>query len=209
MDADPASREAAYAPAVERLAVSFGDAATELASALGGAPPSILDVGAGSGVWSLQMARRCAVTRVTALDLPAVLDRFRDRARSLGLADRISAIAGDYHEVDVPPAAYDRVVLANVVHLEPPDRAARLLSRARGWVRPGGEVVVVDALGRPPAEDSATAVYAIHLALRTGSGRVHARAQIEGWLRDAGLATRFVALTAPPGQLGAIVATAP
>ena len=209
MDGDAEAREAAYSPTVAKLAVLFSDAATELAAAIGGSPRTILDVGAGSGVWSLQMARRDPSARVTGLDLPGVLDRFHEHAQQLGLADRVSVIAGDFHDVEVPEAAFDRVVLANVVHLEPSDRAARLVARARGWVRPGGELVVVDALQKVPSEDVGIAVYAIHLSLRTGSGRVHGREEVEAWARAAGLSPRFVPLYAGPGKLGAVVATAP
>ena len=133
------------------------------------------------------MAERHPDTHVTALDLPEVLAAFRSRAQGLGLAARIDTIAGDFHTAPIPPEQFDRVVVANVLHLESPERAAALLRHLSPGVRPGGELVIVDSLGGDPEAERARATYSLHLALRTAGGYPHARADLERWLREAGL----------------------
>jgi SAM-dependent methyltransferase len=206
MDQTIADRERGYAKAVPWLGEMFQEAAQELVGRIGPAR-RILDVGAGSGVWSLEMASRSPDARVTALDLPGVLPAFLDGARTRGLGDRVDTVAGDFHEV-VPKGDFDRVVLANILHLEAPDAAARVLSRMAAAVAPGGELVVVDAFARGTREeDVALTLYAFGLAMRTVAGQVYEVDTIRSWSAAAGFPVAdFHPLAGAPGALGAIVA---
>ena len=187
MDAAAAEREDRYRDVVAELGKMFSRAATQLAERCDLAPRTILDFGCGSGVWSLALAERLPNARVTGLDFPAVIERFRARAASLGLSDRVDTIAGDMHTVALPSGQWDLAIIANVLRLETAATAQSLVARAVGALRPGGSLLVVDALktGTPAARQS-RAIYALHLALRTRSGRVHAAAEIARWMHDAG-----------------------
>ncbi len=129
MDAAAPEREASYRCVVAGLGEIFTAPARQLASRLDRAPRHILDVGCGSGVWSLAIAERCTNTRVTGLDLPAALTAFAARAEVLGLGDRIELLPGDMHVVDLAINRFDLAVIANVLRLEPQEHAARLISR--------------------------------------------------------------------------------
>ncbi len=210
MDGPPAAREAAYSGIVSGLAEVFAQGARQLAATLAGSPTQILDVGAGSGIWSLAMAEHYPHARVTALDLPGVLPAFRLQAEHLGLADRTLTLAGDFHQVELPPQRFDRVVLANVLHLEPPAQAAALIRRVAASLVNGGDLVIVDMLGDGTAAgERARAIYALHLALRTRQGKVHPLSELQAWVEQAGLLPgEVIALSTPPG-MGALVARAP
>jgi SAM-dependent methyltransferase len=188
-DGDARERAGTYLAAVDGLATLFAPAARVLAQAL---PPSsgpVLDVGAGSGVWSLAMLEHDPLARVTALDLETVLPRFYARAVRLGVAARVDAIAGEYLQVALPRAAYARVVLANVLHLEGEAGAATLVARAAEALAPGGRLVVVDIWdGGTPRQHLAHAAYSLHLAMRTRWGKAHSRAKIGAWISATGLA---------------------
>jgi 2-polyprenyl-3-methyl-5-hydroxy-6-metoxy-1,4-benzoquinol methylase len=162
-------------------------AAADIAQKLTREPSSVLDIGCGSGVWSLSIASRFAGTRVTGLDLPAVLDAFRARATEQKLADRIDTIAGDVHEVAIP-RAFDLVVIANVLRIENEERARHIVQRAMEGLRPGGQLLVIDALASgSPEREQARAVYGLHLTMRTEKGRVYSPAEITAWMTSAGL----------------------
>jgi len=212
MDASPSEREGAYRNVVAELGKLFEDAAAELAARCGLAPRSILDVGCGSGVWGLALAQATPGARVTGLDLPAVLNSFVARASTLGLSDRVDSIPGDMHTAPLPEARWDLAIIANVLRLEPAERARVLVRRVVSAVRPGGSVIVVDALatGTPEAE-RARAIYSLHLALRTRSGSVHRSAEIGRWLEEAGCSAPTLLSLAEGrrdlGALGAILAS--
>jgi ubiquinone/menaquinone biosynthesis C-methylase UbiE len=208
MDLGPAEREAVYRNIVGGLAELFGEAARDLAERLPVAPKNVLDVGCGSGVWGLAIAERHPAARVTGLDLPAVLDHFSSRAKARGLDARVATIAGNMHEVAIPEKAFDLVVIANVLRLEPPEQAAAVIGRVARTVADGGALLVVDALahGTPELERART-IYALHLGLRTKEGRVHAPQTITRWLADAGLGkVESVDVAGGMGGIGALLA---
>ncbi len=153
MDGAPAEREASYAGTVAELGKLVEPIARELASKLPMTPARVLDVGCGSGVWSLSIAERFPEARVTGQDLPTVLDSFTARAASLGLTDRAATLPGDMHAVSLPTGTFDLVVIGNVLRLETPERARALLAKLATAVAPGGALLVVDALagGTPRA----------------------------------------------------------
>ena len=100
-------------------------------------------------------------------------------------------------------------MIANVLRLESPERAASLISKASGALAPGGDMLIVDAW--PGDTDEAALVfafYSLNLATRTGSAEPHALIDIKEWVEDAGLdVSKTVHLDG--GQNGALFALKP
>jgi serine/threonine-protein kinase len=147
----------------------------------------VLDVGAGSGIWSRAMAQRDPMLRVTALDRPLVLEVARRYAVEAGTADRLTCLSGDMHAVDLPKASFDLAILANVLHLEPAERIVPLLRRLRGALAPRGELAIIDSIhpDRRTAPDTEQ-LMALHLLLRTPGGTIHDEGEYRAWLHEAG-----------------------
>jgi SAM-dependent methyltransferase len=206
-DGSPDAREVAYSGVVSKLAFLFAPGARQLATEIPGRPAHILDVGAGSGIWSLAMAQRHAEIRVTALDFPNVLQAFRIQAEHMGLSDRIGLLPGNFHCVTIPEDRFDRIVLANVLHLESPEQAAALIDRVTTALIRGGDLVIVEMLGDgTPAGERARSIYGLHLALRTREGKVHPLSDLQAWVRQAGLLPGDVIELGTPRGMGAVLA---
>ncbi|SEP01598.1 class I SAM-dependent methyltransferase [Trujillonella endophytica] len=139
------------ATAPTQRAVAAGVAAALAGRELWPAAPRVVDLGCGSGAWlAALLADRPGATAV-GVDLPGVLPVARDTVAEAGLDPRVSLLAGDYLEVDLPAGAADVVVLAHVLRAEPAERARRLLLRALDLLAPGGVVVVADYPRPDPA----------------------------------------------------------
>jgi hypothetical protein len=104
---------------------------------------------------------------------------------------------------------FHRVVLANVLHLEPPEGAQAIIRRSVDWLRSDGELVIIGTIMTDTHESTrARSLYSIHLALRTANGTNHTAQEMERWCRQAGFSSfRLISADAPPGGLGALVAT--
>lgn len=204
--------EAQYVQQVSALAWMMTPAAEAFARMLGMGTArhslDILDVGGGSGIWSLTCAKHDAGSTVTVSDWPAIVDIAAGFAERMGLSDRFAAIPGNYHEADFANESYDLAIVANVTHIETPEGNIDLFSRIRDALRPGGEIAVVDVVpaqagGRLPAS-----LYALGLGLRTESGQVHRPEALQQYLEQAGFGNAVVqAIPAPPYTMGMITAS--
>ena len=168
----------------------------------------ILDVGAGSAVWSLAMARRDRASTVTALDWPEVLAVAQTQAKAQNLDGQLTLLPGDFHEIQLPADAFDLAILANLTHLQTPERNLEDSRKIHGMLRPGGEAVVIDVFPGSPQGDLVRFLYQMGLALRTEKGEVHSKESLNQQLLEAGFETcDFTLLQSPPQILGMLVAT--
>ena len=103
----------------------------------------VADVGAGSGYYTVRLARRVGANgRVVAQDImPEYLRKLRDRVRRDSLAN-VTVALGEPHDPRLPAASADLVMLVHMYHeVEQPYAFLHNLRRA---VKPGGSVAVVD-----------------------------------------------------------------
>jgi ubiquinone/menaquinone biosynthesis C-methylase UbiE len=182
------------------LSAIFTPAARRATQLLSGCGTDVLDVGAGEAPSSIALAMSSPAVHVTALDLPAVIATTQRAVDAANVGDRFDYVPGDMFTCELPAAAYDVVLLANVCH--PFDEAHNrvLLRRLRSALRPGGLVAIIDVLtSRDPAEQRSISLYALSLRLRTSSGAVHPIAAYETWANDAGFGpVRVDPLSAEP-----------
>ncbi len=102
----------------------------------------VLEIGCGIGTDTMNFARYGAW--VTAVDLSEKsLEIARERAKSLGLLDRITFVKGDAERLDecLPVEKYDLIYSFGVLHHTPhPERA---VAQLRQYVQPGSKLKVM------------------------------------------------------------------
>jgi hypothetical protein len=165
------------------LAIAGAAAAGELAAHLG--TTSLLDLGAGVGAYSKAFLRAQPSGRATFVDTPSVLGL---AAAWLGpLAARVSLVEGDASVVAAGDG-YGAVLLANVLHLHPPEMCARLVAAAARAAAPGGVVVIKDLrIDEDRVGPLEGLLFALNMAIYTDAGDVYPTSQLGAWLADAGL----------------------
>jgi tocopherol O-methyltransferase len=113
---------------------------------------SVLDVGCGSGGPAMTIAARWEV-HVTGVDLvPRHVERARERAMALGLAERTRFMEADAMRLPFPDASFDHVyAIESAYHA--PDKG-RFYAECTRVLRPGGSFLGTDWLrGEGPAEE--------------------------------------------------------
>lgn len=132
-----------------RILGSYLDEATAWAGELAAQEPaSIIDVGAGSGVGALALARRFPNAHITALDKSAtMLAATLDAAAGQGLDGRVSGLQADLDEPWPASATGDLMWASSSLHeLSDPERTMAGMFEA---LAPGGLLIVVEMDGLP------------------------------------------------------------
>lgn len=204
---DARQSESHYQSQAMALAWMLGPAAEVAAKILLQGSPgkklNVLDIGAGSAVWSLAIARHESTARVTAADWPAVLAVAEQFAVQQGLGDRLQTIPGNVHDTEWPHEWFDIAIIGNVTHLESEQGNLDLFKRAYQSLKPGGEVVIFDIFPGDPRGDLHRTLYELGLALRTKHGTLHASNDLARLLGEAGFTCDPVnPLDAPPFAVG-------
>ena len=158
----------------------------------------ILDVAAGSGVWSLPFARKSAAVRVTAVDWPDVLPVTRRVCERYGVADRYRFSPGGLGEADLGEG-YDWALLGHILHSEGETSSRRLLARVRAALAPGGGIAIAEFLCEEDRSGPMAAlVFALNMLVHSDAGSTFSFKQISEWLREAGFVdVRRLEVSAP------------
>jgi 3-hydroxy-5-methyl-1-naphthoate 3-O-methyltransferase len=200
-----------FAEFVEGLFPLSYKAAQEVGEHLGlpqaTSPVSVLDLGAGSGVWGIALAHLSPLVKIHAVDWPAVLEVTRKMAQRHGVADRLQTAAGDLMEADFG-AGHQIATIGHILHSEGRERSRKLLRKTFAALAPGGTVVISEFLPNDERTGPPTPlIFAVNMLVHTMVGDTFTFAEIAEWLRDAGFAN--VRLLESPAPSPLILATCP
>lgn len=148
----------------------------------------LLDVGGSHGLYSCELLKRHPALTATILELPGAVDRASEIAKREGLGDRLRHRTGDALKDDLGEAAYDVVIVNNLVHHFTSEQNAALAKRVARALSPGGVYAIGDLLraSHPGAGGGVPAVMDFYFALTSASG-AWSMDEITSWQRGAGL----------------------
>jgi len=161
-------------------------------------PVSVLDIGAGSGVWGIALAQASPQVRVTAVDLPGVLPVTRKIAQQFGVAGQFTCVGKDIFQDDLG-SGYAVATLGHILHMASPDRNRFLLKNIFRALAPGGTLVIGEFIVNEdrtgPVEPLA---FAVNMLVHTEQGNAYTLGEIRSWLQEAGFVNiRTLAAPAP------------
>jgi SAM-dependent methyltransferase len=164
----------------------------------------LLDIGGSHGLYSVALCRKYPALRATILDLPEAVEQAAPLLAREGMGDRVRHWAGDARTADLGVAAYDVILIANLVHHFDEATNRELVGRCARALRPGGRLVLAD-VARPASPGRAGQIGALtdlYFGV-TSAGGTWSFAEMARWQRAAGLRPRRAIrlLTAPGGGL--------
>lgn len=146
----------------------------------------VLDVGGGTGSWSIALAASDPDLTATVLELPEVARVAREELRGTAYAARIDARGGDVL-VDELPRGYDAFLLANLVHYFTPETNRSILQRIRAAAEPGAKVLIADFWTDPThTQPLPAALMAGEFAIHVNDGDVYSVEEGAEWLATTG-----------------------
>jgi hypothetical protein len=146
---------------------------------------TLLDVGGGTGIYSVACLRRYPELRAIVFDRPEVLKVACEFAESYGVADRLECRAGDMFADPLPTA--QSILLSNILHDWDVPECRRLVGRCAEALAPGGRLLIHDVFLNDELDGPLpVALYSASLFSLT-EGRAYSAKEYRGWMQEAGL----------------------
>lgn len=146
-----------------------------------------LDIGGGSGAYSIALARAKKDLRATVFDLPDVIPLTRAYIRKSKIASRINFIEGDFDR-DGFGSGYDLILVSAVIHMNSLPENLNLFKKAVRALNPGGQLVIQDyIMSEDRTKPEQGAFFALNMLVRTEAGDAYREREVRELMKEAGL----------------------
>jgi len=149
----------------------------------------LLDLGGGHGLYSIAFCRRYRNLHARVVDLATTIGELETKGASESARSRVQFEVGDIRTVPLQSNSTDVILLANVAHHfdDPTNRS--LMQRVAMALRPGGIVIVIEAIRPSSLEQTGQLEGLLDLYFGAASGvGLWTIEEIQEWSRNAGLA---------------------
>ncbi len=162
----------------------------------------MLDLGGGSGAYSIAFARALPELQSEILDQGDVVALAQKFIRNAGLSDRVTARIGDMRQ-DPLGENYDLILLSAICHMFSPDENRKLLRRVYNALAPKGRVVAQDFILEPSkTAPRFAALFSLNMLVGTLAGSSYSEPEFTGWLQGAGFSdVRRLRVPGPAGLM--------
>jgi acetylserotonin N-methyltransferase len=146
---------------------------------------SLLDVGAGSGVFGIAVAQRHPKLKATILDLQPMCDAAQVYIDEAGVGDRVSVLPLDMFRQPWPKG-HDALFFSNIYHDWNDETCAELSAKAFEALPKGGRIYLHEMLMDDGCDGPVTtAGFSMHMLLNT-RGKQYTLGELKGFLEGAG-----------------------
>jgi ribosomal protein L11 methylase PrmA len=164
----------------------------------------MLDLGGGSGAYSIVATQTFPGLKAIVLDLPPVVVVAREYIAANGASERVDAVAGDFTTSDFPQGA-DVVVMASNLPQYEPALIRLVVGKAFKALVPGGEMHLIgETLHDDRKGPLSAALWGLNEAVQGSTGLAHTESEVKDYLQGAG----FTDVAAHPFVPGVLTRTA-
>jgi hypothetical protein len=147
---------------------------------------STLDVGGGSGAYSMEFISKKPEIEATLFDLPYVIPITKKFLDKEGFSDKIKTFAGDYTTDDLP-LGFDLVFLSAIIHSNSLEINQSLITKCFNSLNKNGRIVIQDwIMNNDRTQPTVGAIFAINMLVGTEAGDCFTEQEVTEMLTDAG-----------------------
>ena len=168
----------------------------------------LLDLGGGSGAYSINVVEAYPEMSAVVLDLPPVVEVTAEFLARHGVEDRVETLGGDFTSTPFPTDC-DVVVMASNLPIYDSPTIAAVVARAHDALLPGGEMHLIGEMLHDDRKGPVdAAMWGMNELLCGGRGRAHTEAECVGYFTDAGF-TDVAVVDFIPGVLRRVTGVKP
>jgi hypothetical protein len=168
----------------------------------------IVDLGGGSGAYSITAAKAHPHLEAVVFDLPPVAVVAREYIAEHEVDDRVSAVGGDF-TADPLPEGCDVAIMASNLPLYSREIIGKVIRRACDALLPGGEMHLIgETLRDDRGGPVGPALWGLAEAINGSTGLAHTEADCTGYFEAAGF-EQVAVHEFVPGTLSRIVGVKP
>ncbi len=148
----------------------------------------VLDLGGGSGAYSIAFAKASPDVKCEIVDLAEVVPLTKEYVEKAGVASQVSVRAGNMLEGNFG-SGYDVVMLNAICHMFSEDQNRELFRHARRALAPGGRLMVQDFILNPgKTGPQQAALFSLNMLVATEAGASYSEREYSDWMIAAGFA---------------------
>jgi ubiquinone/menaquinone biosynthesis C-methylase UbiE len=175
----------AFIAAMHNLALGQAGAVVQ-ATGLDGVR-SVLDVGGGSGAYSIAFAKANPALSAEILDLEPVTAIAQRHIEAVGLTGRIRTRVGDLRSDPLGSSEYELVYVSAINHMLDETENSDLIRRCFQACTPGGRLVIREfVLNNDRTAPKHAALFALNMLVGTRAGNSYSEDEYRNWLAQAG-----------------------
>jgi (2Fe-2S) ferredoxin/SAM-dependent methyltransferase len=161
-----------------------------------------LDIGGGSGAYSIAFAQANPELHAEIFDLPSVVPIAQKHIETADLSDRISTRAGDFRK-DAIGSGYDLILVSAICHMNSPEENLDLVQKIFKALNQGGRIVIQDFILDPDkTKPLSGALFSLNMLVSTRSGASYSEGEYTDWLKAVGFRdTKLIRLPGPTALL--------
>lgn len=146
----------------------------------------ILDLGGGSGAYSIAFAKAGPNVQCEILDIPAVVPLTAEYVRQAGVSQQVSLRAGDMLQDDFG-SGYDLIMLNAICHMFSEEQNRDIFRRAHQALAPNGRLVVQDFILNPEKTGPQhAALFSLNMLVSTEAGASYSESEYTHWMKAVG-----------------------
>ncbi len=147
---------------------------------------STLDIGGGSGAYSMEFISKKPEIEATLFDLPNVIPITKKFLDKEGFSDKIKTYAGDYTTDDLP-VGFDLVFLSAIIHSNSLVINQSLITKCFNSLNKNGRIVIQDwIMNNDRTQPTTGAIFAINMLVGTEAGDCFTEQEVTEMLTNAG-----------------------
>jgi len=147
---------------------------------------NLLDVGGGSGTYTLAFLAQVPEMKATLFDLPRVIEMAQARIQEAGMTNRVTLVPGDFYTDSLPPGS-DLALLSAIIHQNSPEQNLMLYQEIYKALDKGGRIIIRDhVMSEDRTKPIEGAMFAVNMLVGTPGGGTYTFDEIQNGLTAAG-----------------------